>query len=217
MARPILEIARLSGCLLLIVPAAAAAQTEAPATGFAMWIRASSASIRDLASSAVGAPQFTIGRRGDRLTIGLGLGLSVLRSSHRDTVGGETLQDREDATGFQVGPSAFVDIWRSPDGRARGQLALGIALGRLSVTRTDQFLGPSPGQVSTDITKTTGTLLGIHVALGVEHYLHPHFALGVEGGFQGTFALSMKREGSAETVGLGASGAYGALRATFVF
>lgn len=214
MTRVLAAIACLSGLMFLAGPTLGSAQTEAPATGWALWVRAPGRSVQDLVSSAVGAPQFTVGFRRPRLTLGLGVGFSTVRSSDKDSF--DDTEDRISATAFQAGPSGFMDIWHSTDQRVRGQIAAGIVLGRLSATETDQFRDFN-GVLQTTTTKTTGTLIGFHAALAGEYFLHPHFALGVEGGFQGTFAVSIEEQGANETVGVGANGAYGALRAMIVF
>ncbi|MBI4419662.1 MAG: hypothetical protein HY560_02455 [Gemmatimonadetes bacterium] len=204
----------LTGLPLLTLPSAGAAQAEAPAVGFAVWVRAPGRSIQDLAGSAVGAPQFAIGVRRDRVALGVGVGLSLVRSSDEDSFAGSTTEQRIDVTAFQLGPSGLLDIWRSVDGRVRGQLAGGFALGRVSVTETDVFSDPSGTQRT--VTKTSGTLLGFHAALGGEYFLHPHFALGVEAGFQGNFTLGLQEKGTNQSFSVGANGAYGALRAMIV-
>ncbi len=90
-------------------------------------------------------------------------------------------------------------------------------MGRVSLTDQNQFIDFA-GALQTDVTKTTGTLLGVQAGLGGEHFLHPHFGLGVEAGFRLTFALGIEEEGTpTQRVGLGANGSYGALRAIVVF
>ena len=216
-SRPVL--AYLSVFLLGSTPGSVSAQVDEPARGLALWVRVSGGSVQDLASSAVGGPRFAVGFRRDRLVLGLGLGLSTARSTDKQQFDPQTSsEDKTNAIAFQVGPSALLDVWRSADGRVRGQIAAGVAVGRISVTETSEFRDPSGTFLSK--TETSATLVGLHVALGGEHYLHPHFALGVEGGFQGTFALNAEEEimgGTGSKLSLGASGAYGALRVMLVF
>ncbi|MGH7672194.1 MAG: hypothetical protein ACREMC_04795 [Gemmatimonadales bacterium] len=219
MTRSRLLVASLAAALLAIAPRAVVAQADEPATGFAVWARVSDGSVQDLANSAVGGPRFAIGFRRDRLTLGLGLGLSKVRSTEKQVFDPQTSsEDKTTATAFQLGPSALFEVWRSADGRARGQIAAGLAVGRVSVTETSVFRDASG--TSTSRTETSGTLVGVHIALGGEHFLHPHFALGLEGGFQTTFAFDVEEKvtgGTGSTLSLGATGAYGALRAMVVF
>jgi len=98
----------------------------------------------------------------------------------------------------------------------RGQIAAGLTIGRFSATDTDEFRDAG-GTLTTSESKTTGTLMGFHVALGGEHYLHPHFALGMEAGIQGVVTLGVKETGTSGRRSLGANGAYGALRAMVVW
>ena len=216
MTRSVTVIAYLSCSFLLTVPGLGSAQAEEPATGFALWVRAPGRSLLDLASSAAGGPQFGVGFRRERLTLGLGFGLSIVRTTDKNQFDPQTSDEQKvSATAFQVGPQGSLDIWRSTDGRVRGQIRAGIAVGRFSLTDTTAFRNPFG--TSGSRAETRGTLVGVHVALGGEHFLHPHFALGVEAGLQGTFTLDVKRRGTGRTLGVGASGAYGALRAMLVF
>jgi hypothetical protein len=216
MKRSVPAIVYLLCSLLPAVPALGSAQAEEPATGFALWVRAPGRSLLDLASSAAGSPQFGVGFRRERLTLGLGFGLSIVRTTDRNQIDPQTSnEEKVKATAFQVGPQGSLDIWRSTDGRVRGQIKAGIAAGRFSLTDTTAFRDPFGSSGSR--TQTRGTLVGVHVALGGEHFLHPHFALGIEAGLQGTFTLGVKRTGTGRTLGVGASGAYGALRAMLVF
>jgi hypothetical protein len=177
-----------------------------------MWIRVPGGTLEGLTASAVGAPQFTLGRRSARMSVGLGIGLTRARAGTSDPTSEESLS----ATSFQVGPALLLDVWRSPDGRTIGNVALGAAIGRLSATDEDTFRDPFTGQVTTTRTETTATLLGFHVGIGGEHFLSPHFAVGLEGGFQGTFAANVKEQGTQDKASLNAQGAYGALRLRIV-
>lgn len=216
MKRSVRAIFYLSCSFLLTAPSLSSAQAEGPAMGFALWVRAPGRSLLDLASSVAGGPQFGVGFRRERLTLGMGFGFSVVRTSDKNQIDPQTSDEQKvNATAYQVGPQGSLDIWRSADGRVRGQIRAGISVGRFSLTDTTAFRDPFG--TSGSRTETRGTLVGAHLALGGEHFLHPHFALGIEGGLQGTFTLGVKRTGTGRTLGLGASGAYGALRAMLVF
>lgn len=208
-------VRNLTVAALLGLPASLVSQAEQPAAGFAVSVRASGRSLQDLASSAAGAPQFVVGVRRERFALGLGVGFVLARSSDRDEFDGATSEQTLSGTAFQVGPSALLDIWRSADGRVRGQLAGGVAIGRASLTETDEFR--DPGGVQRSESEVSGTLLSFHAGLGAEHFLHPHFALGLEAGVQGTFALGVEEAGVTNRMSFGATGTYGALRAMVVF
>lgn len=217
MKRSLAIIGCLWGLWVLAGLPAATAQAEPPAVGFAVWVRAPRTSLQDLASTAAGAPQFAFGFRRERLALGLGIGLTVARSSDKQSFPtGERSERRLSGTAFQVGPAGLLDVWRSADGQVRGQIAAGLTIGRFSATDSDEFRDAS-GALTISESKTTGTLIGFHAAVGGEHYLHPHFALGVEAGFQGVVTLSVKESGTSARRGLGASGAYGALRVMVVW
>ena len=187
------------------------AQTEAPATGFALSARVGQSSLQELVASASGAPEFTIGHRGDRFSIGLGIGLSNLRVTDRDEFGATVSESKTTATLFQIGPDVLVRVWESQNRRTQGNLALGATIGRLSAKDEDSFTG-SPTVES----NASGTLFGLRAGLSGDHFIDRHFAIGVEGGFKATFARDVEEEGQNETLSLGASGAYAALRLTVV-
>jgi len=193
----------------------AAGQSEAPATGFALWVRASGGSVQELAASTFGSPQFVVGARSSSWSLGLGVGLVAFRVTDEETFPASSSKDVLEGTVFQVGPSLLVDVWRSSDGRTRGNIAAGVGIGRISLTDESTFTDPSGTTVTT--TKTSGTVLGARLGLGGDHFLHPHFALGLEAGFQGTLGLDIEEEGTTRSVGLGANGSYGAVRVTLVF
>ncbi len=218
----LLSMACLMACLSTLGPHIAAAQEEQPATGFALWIRAPGGSVPDLFASAAGAPQFSVGYSGERFGLGVGLGLVLARSTDKSSFMATESKSTVKATLFQIGPSGWLDIWQSLDGRTRGNVAATVSVGRLSVSDKDEFTS-APGAAPT-ITETssTGTLLGVRVGIGGDHFLHPHFALGLEAGLQGMMALGIEEDqqppgGSIERVGLGANGTYATLRAKIVF
>jgi hypothetical protein len=63
-----------------------------------------------------------------------------------------------------------------------------------------------------------GNLIGFLAGLGGDHYLGPHFSLGLETGVQMTFASDLKYEHSdGKKVGFSSSVLYGAKRATTIF
>ncbi len=132
--------------------------------------------------------------------MGAALGLMMVRGSDDfSTVSG---------TVFQIGPAGWIDFWESPDGMTRGNVALGVTFGKLTLTSEDDFGGKD---------EADGTLVNFNVGVGGDHFLSPHFSIGMEGGFQGAFALDLKEEGFDEELGLSASGLYGLLRTMIVF
>lgn len=194
------------------VPAQVTAQAGEPATGFALSARLAQSSLQELAASAGGAPEFTIGHRGDRFSLGLGVGFSNLRVTDRDEFGGNVSESKTTATLFQVGPDVLIQVWESPNQRTQGNLALGASIGRLSAKDEDSFTGSG-----TTESTAKGTLYGVRAGLGGDHFIDDNFAIGVEGGFKATFASDIEEEGvSGQTIGVAAGGAYAALRLTVV-
>jgi hypothetical protein len=188
-------------CVLgLEITATETAAQDGPDTGFALWVRVPVNGLRQSASSITANPEFAVGYRGDSYGIGVGLGFLVARASYQN--------DSVTATIFQIGPSAWFDFWRSPDGYTRGNVALGLTLGRVSASEDED-------SVSNE--EFNGTLLNFYAGLGGDHFLSPHFALGAEGGFQGTFAIDLKDPDTADEFSLSASGLYGMIRTMIVF
>ncbi len=218
--RTILTIACLLGTPGIAGPAVAAAQDEEPATGFALWIRAPGGSVPDLFASAAGAPQFAVGYSGERFGLGVGLGLVLARTTDKSSFMATESKSTVSATLFQIGPSGWLDIWQSLDGRTRGNVAATVSVGRLSVSDKDEFTS-APGVPPTiNETSSSGTLLGLRVGIGGDHFLHPHFALGLEAGLQGMLALGIEEDEQppgGSRIGLGANGTYATLRAKIVF
>lgn len=198
--------------LLGTVPSVRAQQAAPHATGFAISARLAQSSVQELAASASGSPEFTVGYRGRRISIGVGLGFTRLRVTDRDEFNGDVSESTTTATLFQIGPDILVRIWESQDRRTQGHAALGVAWGRLSATDRDTFTGFPDSE-----SEASGTLIGLRAGVGGEHFLGRNFAIGVEGGFQGTLARDIEEEGvMGQTVSVNAAGAYGALRVTVV-
>ena len=215
-----LSMACLMACLSTLGPHIAAAQEEQPATGFAVWIRAAGGTVPDLFASVAGAPQFAVGYSGERFGLGVGLGLFVARSTDKSSFMATESKSTESATLFQIGPSGWLDIWQSLDGRTRGNLAATVSVGRLSVSDKDEFTS-APGVAPTiNETSSSGTLLGLRVGIGGDHFLHPHFALGLEAGLQGMLAFGIEEDPlppGGSRIGLAANGTYATMRAKIVF
>ena len=60
----------------------------------------------------------------------------------------------------------------------------------------------------------------MRVGIGGDHFLHPHFALGLEAGLQGMLAFGIEEDPlppGGSRVGLAANGTYATLRAKIVF
>ncbi len=204
----------------LLVVSAAVPTVEAqqePATGFAFWVRAPGGALQDLFSSGAGAPQFAVGYRGRRFGLGFGAGLTMLNQSDEDSFTGGTSKGELSLTMFQVGPSAWLDIWQSEDGRTAGSIVTTVSIGRLSASDKDEFT-PTGGQPQINEVKSTGTLLGVRLGLGGNHFLHRHFALGMEAGLQLLTAFGIEEEGFPDQkFGLGANGTYASFKIMVVF
>ncbi len=205
-------------CLTNIASPQAAEQSDDQiATGLAVWVRAPGGAIQDLFSSASGAPQFAIGYRGHRYGLGFGVGFTAASVSDEDSFTNSSSKQESNLTTFQLGPSGWLDIWHSEDNRTSAHLAATVSIGRFSVSEKDEFsFGGQPTEVNES--KASGTLFGIRVGFGGEHFLHEHFALGFEAGFQGVFVRDIEDDVSSnQSISLGANGAYSALRIMLVF
>ncbi len=169
-----------------------------------------------------------MGVRTGRLLLGLGVGHTSWRVTTRSrfqfpgptgaSVSGTT-EDEVTATLFQIGPTAIVDVWRSSDARTRANIAAGLSIGRVSLINRDEFPEFPTGDIMSDEGKATGTLLGFHLAFGGDYFLHRHFALGAEAGYQGSAARNIEENEQPlpDQVTVAANGTYVALRVTVVF
>lgn len=200
------------GVLTLLSVGPAIAQ-DLPATGFAIWAKVPATTLQGIAAGFAGSPQFALGYRGNRTSLGVALGGGTLRVTDESTFSGQTSKETLTGTAFQIGPAFLWDFWQSQDRLTRGNLALGVTWGRVSLTNKDEFTGSPPSE-----SKVSGTLFGYNVGIGGDHFIHEHFAIGLEGGFQGTIAAGLEEEGDpSQKAGIGGSGAYGGLRLTVVF
>lgn len=192
---------------------------ETPATGVMVQARMQSQSnLLSLGAS----PGMLVGYRGDGFGVGLGLGWMRVAAS----VG----EDDTSLTGsiFQAVPTVFADVWRSRDGRARANVALGIGYGRASLTGEgtsedcvfDPVSGVDECTTSKEEQSVGATLVPVLLGFGGDYFLGRNFALGAEAGIQGAFVVGVDAESGGETEDVDASAnyqfAYGVLRATFV-
>ncbi len=210
---PALLTAALLAPATLLTPAALTGQAEAPATGFALSASLSPGVVHELANTVAGGPAFTLGHRGERLSIGLGLGFTRLTATDRDSSGGFTSEGTQTATAWSVGPDVLVRVWQSADGATLGHLALGGSIGRFSAKDENRFSGPPPSSSESSV---SGTVYGLRAGLAGERFLGRNLSLGVEGGLRTTFTGDLEEEGSTQTFGLGVSGAYASLRLSVV-
>jgi hypothetical protein len=214
--RPVILLAALAAVATLSRPDSAAAQTAPPARGTTIWVRTGGASVTELAGSVFAAPQFVIGTRRNRFALGLGVGVTRATSNDENDLGfGDTSRETLRATMFQAGPEFLLDVWRSPDARTRGNLAGGVAVGRVSLV--DESVDTFGGQTTRSESRTTGTLTTLRLGIGGEHYFDRHFALGLEAGLRATLASGIEEQGQTGTSGFSAAGTYVALRAQVVF
>jgi hypothetical protein len=152
---PVLTL--LAAALALVAPPALA-QDEAPASGLAIWIRVPGTSAQEFTSASVASPRFAIGFRTGRVQLGIGVGHTTLRVTDRNSfefqradgaiASGET-EDQITTTLYQIGSAALLDIWRSGDRRTRANIAVGVSLGRLSVTDRNEFALPPHSAICT--------------------------------------------------------------------
>lgn len=191
---------------ILCVPVAQA--QEGPATGFAFWTLISESNLTGLfgvTSTAIGSPQFVVGYQSSGFSLGLGIGVSKASDTDTDT-GGES---KSTVTSWQIGPSALINFWHSPDRMSRGNVVLEATYGKISIS--DKFT-PAGGTASEQ--KGSGKVLGVRLGVGGDHFFGEHFGLGAEIGFEGTFVQDFEFDGSTGSEDLSITGAYGALRVT---
>lgn len=200
--RTLVAVGLVWSAVAALAPRVALPQSEAPATGFAIWVRTPGGTVQDLTASAFGVPPFTVGHRGSRVAFGAGVGVVRFNITDKNTFGAQTTTDKLTGTLFQIGPSALIDVWRSSDGRVRGNVALGASVGRLSITDRSEFVDFN-GAVQRFEDKTTGTLLSVNAGVGGDYFLHRHFALGLEVGLRGTMALGIEAPPSTTSSSLG--------------
>ncbi len=199
--------------IAILFSAGPAVAQDLPATGFAIWAKVPATTLQGVAAGVAGSPQFALGYRGNRASLGVAVGGGTLRITDESTFSGQTSKETLTGSAFQVGPAFLLDVWQSEDRLTHGNLALGVSWGRISVTNKDEFTGSTPSE-----SKLSGTLIGYNVGIGGDHFIHQHFAIGLEGGFQGTIATGLEEEGDpSQKAGIGGSGAYGGLRLTVVF
>ncbi len=215
--RSIVVVTTLAASLTGLTPEVLHGQDGRPAQGLAFWVQTPGPTLQELISSGTAAPRFAIGFNRERLRYGIGLGVVRVKATEHNTFGpGSSSDDETSATLFQIGPTFIFDVWRSPDLRTHGNITAGLSIGRLSATDRSEFTDPT-GTTVTE-TKTSGTLVGFHGALGGDYFLHPHFALGAEAGVQGTFGMDIEEQGAAgQRFGVSAAGTYAAVRVTVVF
>ena len=190
---------------------------ERPATGFTIAIHATGAALSNLAASAGGVPQFSIGIRGERYGLGVGVGIAGVKSTDETVIPGFGVStDRTTLSALQIGPSGWIGLWRSPDARTSAHVVAGVSIGRAATSESSEFV-PEVGPPTITETTASGTLFGLRVGLGADYFAHRHFALGLEAGLQGVFASGIGEEDGQENLGLSAKGTYTALRLLVVF
>ena len=192
-----------------------AAENTTPADGIMLQVRMPVTSMSSLLNSAIGVPQFAVGLRRGHIAYGLGLGLS--RAGYTDEYSGEGYHHEYtvDATLYQVAATGWYDFWRAPEGQTVGNIVASLQYGRVNYKQKSVTTGAYPYDYTQ---KGDGNLIGFLVGVGGDHYLGPHFALGLETGVEATFASDLKTENSAgRKTGFSSSVLYGATRATIIF
>jgi hypothetical protein len=204
------------GALLCLPVTAAVAQDDGPATGAVIWTRIGAGnSLANLFSSStagLGVPQIVVGYQGSGFSLGLAVGLNKFSSTNTDP-GGEF---KSDLTVWQIGPSALINFFTTPDGMTRANAVLEATYGKVS--DTDKFT-PAPPVTGGFEDKFSGTVYGFRLGAGGDHFFGQHFALGAEVGFEGNFLKDLKEDGATDppTQDGSSIGVYGALRTTFAF
>ncbi len=204
--RSFIVMACLAGALLMVGPQAA--QSQEPSPGFALWVHSPVGFLQN-AFSSIGAPQFNAGFRGNNFGLGLGLGFTVLRSTEENFFNAQ-LENKAtfSATLFQIGPSGWVDVWHSPDGRARGNIVAGMSIGRLSGTDKNEFRSFN-GAFETSESSVSATLLGFHLGVGGEHFLPRTSRWGWKADFRETLRLISRKKWAMITWASGPSASMG--------
>ena len=169
-----------------------------------------------------GGPGFLVGYHGPSFSLGLGLGLTRLGFSSKDS-GSSTAS----VTLFQLVPTVMIDVWHSADGRARANLIGGLGYERASGSVTtdrrscfiDQF-GVSRCSTNSQTDSAGATLIPVMIGIGGDYFFSRNFALGAEGGFQAAFLTSVDTQSNSSSQTLDTTGdmefAYGVIRATIV-
>jgi len=208
----------IAGLVLLASPLTATLHAQgASARGATIWIRSGGGSATELVGSVFAAPQFVIGERGDRFAFGVGLGFTRASENDEDEWGiGSRSEEKLTATLFQAGPEFLLDMWRSSDGRTRGNIGGGVSVGRVSIV--EESMDTYSGQTQRSESRSSGTLVTVRLGVGGDHFLDRHFALGLEAGVRATVALDIQEKGvPGNRIGFSAAGTYAALRAQVVF
>jgi hypothetical protein len=200
-------------------PATEADAKGATASGFMVQARMqANSSLLSLG----GGPGFLMGYRGPSFALGVGLGLTRLGLSSK-----ESGSDSASVVLFQIVPTAMVDVWHSADGRARADLVGGIGYQRASFSSTTDSqtctldsTGRSICTTKANKSSAGATLIPVMVGIGGDYFLSRNFAIGAEGGFQASFLTGVDSESNGVTRSIDASGdmelAYGVIRATLV-
>jgi hypothetical protein len=170
-----------------------------------------------------GGPGFLIGYRGPSFALGVGLGLSRLGVSSKQS--GSTSAS---VSLFQIVPTAMIDVWHSVDGRARANLIGGVGYERGSISATTDSQNCSFNSTTGMTTCTTSsnkstvgaTLIPVMLGVGGDYFFSRNFAIGAEGGFQAAFLTGVDTESNGSSRSVDTTGdmefAYGVIRATLV-
>src|SRR5258706_5760946 len=192
----------------------------ATATGFMVQARMQAQSSL---LSLGGGPGFLVGSHGPTFSLGIGLGLTRLGISSKDS--GSTSAS---VSLVQIVPTLLVDVWHSADGRARANLVGGVGYERASASTTQDrqscFFNPNNGTTmcsTSSATNTAGaTLVPIMVGAGGDYFLSRNFSIGAEGGLQAAILTSVDSVSNSSSQSYNTTGdmefAYGVIRATIV-
>ena len=218
MRAQILIVAVMAACVALA--SQAGAEGQVPAKGPMLQVCMPVTSLSSLAGSAMGLPQFAVGFRMEALTFGLGVGLARAGYSNKDSHDGFEHKYEVGATLLQFSPQAAYDFWRSPDASTVANLKAAVHVGMLFYREKheDHYPFPYVSESYSHENTGSGTLLGFGLAVGGDHYLSPNFALGLEMGADGSYALGVHdKDNKNNKNGFATSIFYGAIRSTIVF
>jgi hypothetical protein len=158
-----------------------------------------------------------IGYQGPSFALALSGGLMRLGASDEDD---QSLS----GTAFQLAPMAFIDVWRSADGRARANMVGSVGYGRMAVSVDGQSctFDPQTGEdvCSPSNTTTRASIIPFRLGLGGDYAIGRNFALGLEGGLNFAFVSGLESETDGTTRAIDSTFnwqvTYALLRATFV-
>jgi hypothetical protein len=189
---------------VMIQPPPPAPTTTGPADGWQFQARMSTG----IGVDSIISPGFSIGHRADGLTIAAEIGLTGGKFA-TDNGAGST--NTTSVMLYSIMPMAYLDVWKSPDGRARFNILAGVGYGHGTVTADS-----NDGMGGTSHTESTVTFAPLLGGIGGDYFLSPNFGLGIELSAEVPLLLSVQSNGMDQHVSGQLESLHGLLRATFI-